>query len=197
MMTTEPTDPNSSDRSSQPAWFCLKTPPKKESVAAAHVGRLDFVDDVFSPFIRYKKNSRRGRIWFCEALFPGYLFGRFSYEQGGRAVRYANGVSGIVHFGDVIPRIEDQVIEDLRSNCSAAGAKEILEIDSSLQEGDEVTITAGAFRGLTAVVRQLKSGRERIRLLLEFMNTRIEAEVSHSQIVANRAPRERSSIQLC
>jgi transcriptional antiterminator RfaH len=175
-------------------WYCLKAPPKKENIAAAHLRRISVVEDVFSPTIRYKKHTRRGRIWFAEALFPGYLFSRFSFDEAHRMVRYAHGVSGIVHFGDVIPRIDEEIVESLRAQCDSSGKPDLFEIDPTLREGDEVTIAEGPFHGITAVVRRLYSGQERVRILLEFMNKQIEAELNQNQLIPNKAPREQTSI---
>lgn len=182
----------SADAASQ--WYCLKTPPKRENIAAAHLRQLSAIDDVFSPTLRYKKHTRRGRVWFAEALFPGYLFSKFSFRDTHRLARYAHGVSGIVHFGDVIPRIDEEIVDSLRAQCDSSGKQDLFEIDPSLREGDEVTIAEGPFHGITAVVRRLYSGQERVRILLEFMNKQIEAELSQNQVIPNKAPRERTTL---
>jgi transcriptional antiterminator RfaH len=182
----------SSSEGAGPEWYCLKTPPKKENIAAAHLRQISAIEDVFSPTLRYKKHTRRGRIWFAEALFPGYLFSKFDFTRTHRLARYAHGVSGIVHFGDVIPWIDAQIVESLRAQCRTSGKQDLFQIDPSLREGDEVTIAEGPFEGIKAVVRRLYSGQERVRILLEFMNKQIEAELSQNQLIPEKAPRERT-----
>ena len=80
------------------AWYCLRSKVKQEHVAAGSLRQLPGVE-VFAPRLRFRKPTRRGPVWFVEALFPGYLFARFDWEAQAKAVQYAYGVLGIVHFG--------------------------------------------------------------------------------------------------
>lgn len=59
------------------AWFCLRSQPKHEKIAATHLLRTIAGIEVFSPRLRIRRQTRRGVVWFVEALFPGYLFARF------------------------------------------------------------------------------------------------------------------------
>ena len=85
--------------SSEPAWYCLKTQTKREAIAAAHLRELEGVE-VFCPMLRYRKATRRGKVWWVEALFPGYLLARFRLSTDERAVMYSQGVRGLVRFGE-------------------------------------------------------------------------------------------------
>ncbi|MCH1497844.1 MAG: hypothetical protein L7U83_02140, partial [Akkermansiaceae bacterium] len=69
----------------QAAWYVLRTQLKREKLAAANLRRLDGVE-VFLPRLKYQKTTRRGRVWWTEPLFPGYLLARFSLVEMGRAV---------------------------------------------------------------------------------------------------------------
>ena len=97
----------------RPAWFCVRSQPKHEHIAAAHLkGDPDL--EVFLPRIRFKRATRRGPVWFTEALFPNYLFTRFDLAACLRRVCHAWGVRGVVHFGDRGPIVPEAVIEELR-----------------------------------------------------------------------------------
>ena len=100
-------------------WYALRAKPKAEHLAAAHVSRLDGVD-VFCPRIRFEKTTRRGRVWFVEALFPGYLFARFDLAESLRAVQSSQQVSGLVHFGTDFPTLNRAAIEELRAERDAS-----------------------------------------------------------------------------
>ena len=76
-------------------WFVVRTRPKSEHIAAIHLMKFADIDEVFSPRIRYEKGTRRGKVWFTEALFPGYIFARFDLNEKLRAVNATNGVSGV------------------------------------------------------------------------------------------------------
>src|SRR6202048_1668123 len=105
--TTTPRRKQTDDR--EPAWYCLRSQPKHEHIAAAHLRLLEGVT-VFCPRIRFKRATRQGLVWVTEAMFPGYLFARFELAEIHLRVRYAHGVSGIVQFGGWYPTIEDEVL---------------------------------------------------------------------------------------
>src|SRR5436190_16891298 len=64
----------------EPVWFCLKTQPKREHLAATAL-RRQFGVECFSPRLRFRKMTQRGPVWFVEAMFPGYLFAKFVYSR--------------------------------------------------------------------------------------------------------------------
>src|SRR5271166_1396744 len=108
----------------EPAWYCLRSQPKHEHIAAAHLRMLENVT-VFCPRIRFKRPTRRGLVWVTEAMFPGYLFARFELSEMHRQVQYAHGVSGIVRFADRYPAIEEEALAQLRDHTGIAEVKEL------------------------------------------------------------------------
>ena len=157
------------------AWFCLRSQPKHEHIAAQHLRRHSNLE-VFLPRIRFRRASRRGPMWVTEALFPNYLFARLDWKNGLHQVHYAPGVRGIIHFGDRWPTIPDETLEELRR---VFDAEQVYIMDASLKPGDEVQIAGGIFHGLQAVITRLMPGRERVRLLLDFLGrqTTVEAHI--------------------
>src|SRR6266702_8086274 len=97
-----------------PAWFCVRTQPKHEHIAAGHLKKEPDIQ-VFLPRIRFKRSTRRGPVWFTEALFPNYLFARFDLAACLRKLHHLQGVRGVVHFGEQWPTIPDDVIAELRA----------------------------------------------------------------------------------
>ncbi len=157
----------------QPSWYCVRTQPRQEHVAAGHLRRLDDVE-IFCPRIRLKKCQRNGAaVAVTEAVFPGYLFARFPLARRHRDVRYAHGISYIVRFGLRYPAVDEHWIAELREQFGE-GARDVI---SSLTVGAEVRVTQGPFQGLTATITRLRSGTERVNVLLEFLGRDIEAEL--------------------
>jgi transcriptional antiterminator RfaH len=107
-------------------------------------------------------------------MFPGYLFACFELSEMHRQVRYAHGVSGIVQFGGRYPTIDDQALAYLRDY---SGDAEVKELNGELSQGDQVKIVRGVFVGLEAVVTQLVSAKERVKILMDFLGRKVEAEV--------------------
>jgi transcriptional antiterminator RfaH len=165
------------------AWYCLRSQPKHEHIAAAHLRILERVT-VFCPQIRFKRATRQGLVSITEAIFPGYLFARFELAEMQRQVRYAYGVSGIVQFGGRYPTIEDRVLAQLREY---SGAAEIKELNYELSQGDQVKVVEGVFVGLEALVTQVMPAKERVKILMDFLGRKVEAEVGHASVLLEMA----------
>src|SRR5258708_30687137 len=164
---------------SQPAWFCLRSQPKHEHIAAAQL-RHDRDIEVFLPRIRFKRLTRQGKVWVTEALFPNYLFARFDLATSLRKVHHARGVRGVVRFGSRWPTIPDAVIEDLRA---ALGHEQVHLMPETIEPGETVKIAGGVFHGLRAVVTRVMPGRQRVALLLEFLGRQTTVEVAGDSVV--------------
>ena len=161
------------------AWFCLKSQPKHEHIAAAHI-RREMEMEVFLPRIRFKRSSRTGSVWVTEALFPGYLFARFDLVESLRRVQSCRGVRGVVHFGSRWPAIPEAAIRELQLRL---GEETVRVLTPEFQPGDRVRISGGAFHGLEALVSQVLSGRERVAVLLEFLGRQTTVEVSREALL--------------
>ena len=164
----------------EPVWFCLKTQPKREHLAATAL-RRQFGIECFSPRVRFRRSTQRGPVWFVEAMFPGYLFAKFIYSTQHRAVESSHGISGIVHFGDRLAILPENVVTALQSSV---GSEEIVTLDCSIKVGQSVEIVDGPFQGLEVVVTHLLPARDRIRVLFDFLGRSVEMEVSTAKVLA-------------
>ncbi|MDB4669530.1 transcriptional activator RfaH [bacterium] len=175
-----------SDKASEPNWYVLRTQLKRERLAAANLRRLEGVE-VFLPRLRYQKTTRRGRVWWVEPLFPGYLLAKFSYLELSRAVTYTAGVSRIVTFGDDTPAVPDQFVKDLQAEVARHQTDdEEIVVNWKVEVGDEVELAEGPFKGMEGRVVEVRPGAERVSLLLEFLGESKPVEVSlYSLILAN------------
>ena len=175
-----------SDKASEPNWYVLRTQLKRERLAAANLRLLEGVE-VFLPRLRYQKTTRRGRVWWVEPLFPGYLLAKFSYLELSRAVTYTAGVSRIVTFGNDTPAVPDQFVEDLQAEVARHQTDdEEIVVNWKVEVGDEVELAEGPFKGMEGRVVEVRPGAERVSLLLEFLGESKPVEVSlYSLILAN------------
>ncbi|MEP6667772.1 MAG: transcription termination/antitermination NusG family protein [Chthoniobacter sp.] len=154
-------------------WYCLRSQPKHEHIAAAHLRQYEEIE-VFCPRVKIQRSTRRGLVWFTEALFPNYLFARFAMTRWHARVRSCQGVSGIVRFGDDVPAIPDRALDDLRAYMQDS---ELKTVSFSIVEGDDVEIVEGPFRGQTGVVKHLLPARERVKILLEVLGGATEVNL--------------------
>lgn len=162
-----------------PAWYCLRSQPKHEHIAAAHLRSVGGIT-VFCPRVRFKRQTRQGLVWVTEAMFPSYLFAYFDLATHHYQVEYGRGMRGIVRFAKRYPTIEDEVLDQLRDHV---GANEIKELDYGPSQGDNVRIAHGAFAGLEAVVTHIVPAKERVKVLMDFLGRTVEAEVEYSSIL--------------
>ncbi len=166
------------DGSFDHSWFCLRSQPGRQSIAAAYL--RSFGVEVFNPQLRLRRATRRGVVVKSEPLFTNYLFARFDFEPLHRRVRYTFGVGDLVRFGGrpaVVPRAE---IESLRARW---GADEALTVAPVPAPGDRVRLSGALFHGMEAEVLALLPARERVQVLLDFLGGPKLAEVAVSEVV--------------
>ena len=161
------------------AWFCLRSRPKHEHIAAGHLRQIPELE-VFLPRIRFRRETRRGAVWFTEALFPNYLFARFAWQPLLRRVQHAPGVAGVIHFGDRWPTIPEPVMLELRS---VFGTEELHVISAEPEVGEAVKIAGGALHGWEGLVTQVLPARQRVTVLLDFLGRQTSVELPLAQIV--------------
>ena len=130
--------------------------------------------EVTNPRIRFRRPTARGPIWVIESMFPGYVFARFNLKRSLDVVRYAFGVSGVVHFGCFWPVVPEEAIGALRE---IVGEEEVREVAPALKPGDEVEVAAGAFAGFHGIVTRIMPARDRVAVLLEFLGRQTTVEL--------------------
>jgi len=173
-----------------PGWYCVRTKPKHEHIAAANVSK-NLKLEVFHPRLRVERATRRGVVRLVEPLFPCYIFVRCVIAETLSDIQRTNGVGSIVHFGDRIPVVADAVIEELQE-CFEAG--EPMAVEDRLSPGDEVVLADGAFAGMHALVLRAMPARARVQILLDILGGPTPVEVERRAVilerntVADRAP---------
>jgi transcriptional antiterminator RfaH len=167
----------------KPAWYCARTKPKHEHIAAANVGkRLGL--EVFHPRLRLERATRRGVVRVVEPLFPCYIFVRCILENGLDELRHVTGISSLVHFGHKIPSVPDAAILELKQ-CFES--EEPMVVEDGVIPGAEVQIADGVFMGFSGMVVRAVSAGQRVQILLDFLGRISLAEVDRKSLrVENR-----------
>jgi transcriptional antiterminator RfaH len=173
----------------QPEWFCVRTQTKREHIAAGHLRELEGVE-VFCPRLRYRKATRRGKIWWMEPLFPGYVLAKFPLAEMERAVTFCQGVRGLVRFGSEIPPVPDSFVISLRREIRnrPEGEDELLSVSPVIQIGDEVEIAHGPLQGMRGTIVSVAPAAERVKILLEFLGQPQAVDVDLFSILLPRRP---------
>jgi transcriptional antiterminator RfaH len=164
-------------------WYCARTKPKHEHIAAANVARRLGLE-VFHPRVRLERATRRGVVRVVEPLFPCYIFIRCVLENCCDDIRHVTGISSLVHFGHKIPAVPEAAIAELKE-CFES--EDTMVVEDGVIPGVEVQIADGVFMGFSGrVVRALSAG-QRVQILLDFLGRVTLAEVDRKSLsVQNR-----------
>jgi transcriptional antiterminator RfaH len=179
-----------SAQSPGPRWYCVRTQTKREHIAAKNLRQLEEVA-VICPMLRYRKATRRGKIWWREAMFPGYVLVKFDLASHERAVTYAQGVRGLVRFGALIPPVPEGFVARLGEELTRGEDAEnelTLNLMPRIEPGEEVEVAHGPLQGMRGLVTEVLPGRERVRVLLEFLGQVQPIEVDLFSLLMPRRP---------
>jgi transcriptional antiterminator RfaH len=167
----------------RPAWYCARTKPKHEHIAAANV-RKNLNLEVFHPRLQVERATQRGVVRVIEPLFPCYIFIHCAIEDRLNDIQHTNGISSLVHFGGRIPTVKDSVIGELQE-CFEA--EQPVEVEDRLLPGDEVTVGGGAFAGMRAFVLRVLPARQRVQILLDILGGPTPVEVDRGSVCVERS----------
>ena len=165
-------------------WYCFSSQHKRERIAAVHLQHAAGLQ-TFAPILRYLKHTRRGKVTFQEAMFPGYIFVFCDLQVSYRRILSTSGIRQLVRYGACVPVVPGEFIETIRREVEEAQRAADTE---SFEPGTEVVVAEGAFSDLQAVVSGAIPGKERVRLLLEFLGQQVEIEVPHASVVRKDPP---------
>lgn len=170
-------------------WFCVRTQTKREHIAAGHLRELEAVE-VFCPRIRYRKATRRGKVWWIEPLFPGYLLAKFNLAEMERAVTFCQGVRGLVRFGTEIPSVPASFVESLRDEVRnrSQDSEELFSVNPVVQIGDEVEVAHGPLQGMRGTIVSVAPAAERVKILLDFLGQPQAVDIDLFSILLPRRP---------
>jgi len=169
---------------SEPAWFCIRSQPKREHIASANLMRQKNIE-VFNPRLRSKKMTRRGPVWFTESLFPNYFFARFVLQVDLENVKFTSGVSHVVQFGNCYAAIPNATIEELQKSF---GQNELVLSAELPGKGDKVKISGPVLGGFEGIVLRVMPAKQRVQVLLEMLGRTSMVEIGLAAVIAERRP---------
>lgn len=158
-------------------WYVVRSKPKQEQRAKLNLENQGIT--TFLPMLDIEKIKRGKKTLATEPLFPGYLFIEVDdFTASFHKVRNTFGVSKLLMFGEQ-PATLSQAQIDAMSELNEA--KEKAQKYALPQQGEEVEITEGPFKGFLAKVVKL-DGEERCIVLLNWLQQEVEATLEHTQI---------------
>lgn len=149
-------------------WAVIATKPRKEEPASHFFRKEGF--EVYYPMLRRRPSSAS-----LETLFPGYLFVWLSPGLELARVRYFPCVRRPLLFGVQLACIEEELVDGWRAREGGRGYL-TPEPPAPFNPGQVVRFKEGIFAGLKGVVLESLPGKERVRVLLEYLSGSLVVE---------------------
>lgn len=160
------------------AWYLIHTKPRQESVALENLRRQGY--DCYLPLFQ-REAVRRAKVQTVqEALFPRYLFIHLDSSLQGASwspIRSTTGVTQMVRFGSTPARVDDALIEALRTREQHSVPAPRFE------PGQTVHISAGPLAGLEAVY-QCTDAQQRAIVLITIVSQTVRTQLDAAHLRA-------------
>jgi transcriptional antiterminator RfaH len=167
-----------------PVWLVVRTKPRQERVAVRHLEERE-VEPYCPLYLEppWHPRAPKGPV----PLFNGYVFVRCDPVSRLNAVSYCPGVMHVVRFDRRLATVEPAVIEALRMREAARGYVVPDELAHGIKKGRRVRVMAGPLKDMEGVFQGYLRGRERARVLMEFLRRRGAVEVDTELLAVVRA----------
>lgn len=161
------------------AWYVVNTRPRRETLAAFHLGNQGF--ETYLP--RYLRSRRHAhRIDTVRApLFPGYLFVRMDTAAvRWRAIRSTIGVRDLVCHGETPTPMPRGIVEEIHGRENATG---VIVMAPRFHHGDPVTVCHGALLDQTGIF-ECATDDERVVILLTLLGREVRVRLPAAAVQA-------------
>lgn len=152
-------------------WYAIQTKSGQEDLVDYYLSsQLDL--EILNPKQLKRRRTFGKEITVRAALFPSYIFARFDPERFLHTIQYTRGVRRVLHFGQTLLRVENEIIMRIRERLDSNGCIEFS--DTELNSGDAVSVREGAFKGMKGIFKRDLNDRSRVVLLLDILGCSAE-----------------------
>jgi transcriptional antiterminator RfaH len=167
-----------------PEWLVVRTKPRQERVAVCHLRQRD-VEPYCPLFLEPPWHPRAPKG--PTPLFNGYIFVRCLPSVQLNAVAYCPGVLHVVRFDRRVATVEQEIVDALKLREADKGFILPTEMEHGISPGRKVRVMAGPLNGMEGVFRGYLRGRQRARVLMEFLRRSNLIEVDTELLAVVRA----------
>ncbi len=160
-------------------WLLVYTKPNQETIAKTNLENQEFI--VFLPMLKVSYDTE-DLAEVRRVLFPRYLFVQADLQNDNwTSIKSTKGISHLITFGNKSAHVPTSLIEELINITDKEGnfCKKVYL--SRFSKGDKVNIKKGVLKEKIATFIEYQ-GKNRARILLEFMNSKISVDVLISAI---------------
>jgi transcriptional antiterminator RfaH len=167
-------------------WYALHVKPNKERPVHELLESQNV--EAFYPYLKVKPVNPRSRKE--RPFFPGYMFVQVDIEaEGKNALRWMEGTYGLVSFGGDPVQVPDSMVQELKKRLQLIQEEGGLVFEN-LKKGDQVRITQGPFEGHEAIFDTRLSGKDRVQVLLSYLNSshsfRVQIDAAELEKIGSR-----------
>ena len=156
-------------------WFVVQTKRHREQLAQVSLAERG-VGAYLPRIVQWPRPAVGSAI---APMFPSYLFVQANMPDDFYRICWTTGVKAFVVFGGLPIPLDSSVIDFLRGREGPDG---LIRCGETFQQGREVKIVGGPFRGLVAVVEQRLPARERIRVLMHLLQRETSVELPETWV---------------
>lgn len=144
-------------------WYALYTKPHEEQRAEQNLDAWG-VETLAPKILDRRTNVFSGRhTYLSKPLFPRYIFARFNLERMHHKVHYTRGVHSIITIDGQPVRVDDGVIDVIKSRIREDG---FVKVGEDLNVNDKVVVKSGALKDLVGIFERRIKATDRIMILL-------------------------------
>lgn len=168
----------------EPVWLVVRTKPRQERIAVCHL-RQRQVEPYCPLYLEppWHRRAPKGPM----PLFSGYIFVRCTPRTQLNAVAFCPGVLHVVQFNREPAVVDDEVVDAIRQREADRGYVIPTEFEHGIESGRKVRIMGGPLKDMEGVFRGYLRGRQRARVLMEFLRQRSLVEVETELLAVVRA----------
>ncbi len=155
-------------------WYLVHTKPRLEKCALENLHRQGY--QCYLPMIPAEKLCQGLLTVEEKPLFPRYLFVRLGQGNSAKSwapIRSTKGVSRLVSFGIEPARVDDGLIELLKTQETSVQ----VEPERLFKQGERVCITKGPFAGIEGIY-QIADSQLRVMVLIEILSKPVPVPVA-------------------
>jgi transcriptional antiterminator RfaH len=152
-------------------WYALYTKSRKETSVASRLQGIGI--EVLNPKLKSKKYRQNKFIETIEPLFPCYLLAKFDKGRYFHLITYTRGVRYIVGKSNPIV-VHEEIINAIKERMEEDDT--VVVRPGRFEKGDKVFIKDGPFKDFWGIFEKKTKGSERVIILLNAINYRLELD---------------------
>lgn len=162
-------------------WYVINTKPRSEEMVCDQLENRHL--EFFFPKMAVARKKRGAKVTAIEPVFPGYVFVQIRPNASSWCkLKWTPGVKKLLDFNGVPSVVPDELVNTLRKRLEKRG---FIKPKARFNRGDKVRVKDGSFWGLMGVVEEVRSGKERVKILIDMMRwfARVEIDVEELEKV--------------